>query len=117
MIISGIIIINRAHFKNSINFNSVTIIQDSMLIKPPIECINTAPKPAIKLLGSHFDFDPTLNFQHHIISISSKISQVGCTYMLSNFKSVFSSKALICMLHNSLSHGHVDHCKLELWIS
>ncbi len=72
MIISGIIIINTAHFKNSKNFNNMTVIQDSMLIIPLIECINMATKPAIKLWGAHFDFDPALNFQHHIISFPQR---------------------------------------------
>jgi hypothetical protein len=73
----------------SIDFNNYSSPNNLVYISP-IEFINNSENPSIKFLGVLFD--PFLNFEAHIASITNKISK--SLYILRSAKKILTPKAL-----------------------
>ena len=76
----------------------------------PISRVNpTDDVPSVRFLGVHFD--PLLNFQHHIKTISSKLSKA--LYILRSSKNLLSTKARKAVYY-ALFHCNLIYC-IPIW--
>jgi hypothetical protein len=91
------------------NYNNLTGVQNQDLIMPIENITANSSVPAIKYLGVYFD--PQLNFKHHILTITNKLSQM--LYFFRQTKHVLTVKAKNSLYYSSI-HSQLIYA-IQIW--